>query len=359
MRRMLLIACLVILSAQPVRAETGWLAASWQCTKDCAASACDQVCAFTSEQGKKLSAASVRAMQWVQQSAVDCTPEECQRSYGLSIASKLNARRPLVVLIHGLDSGPGYFNDLSALLEEQGHQAARFEYPNDQSIAESGKLLARELAELQASHSGMRLELVAHSMGALVARSYVEGPDYAGNVDRLILLAPPNHGSTYSRWTCCSEIAEHYLLWQNHPRWHWSWPFIDGIGEAGYDLQANSAFLTELNARPRREGVCYTIVAGNRSCGWRYAARGVRLVGCCVPDFDTAADEAVRDSFTQWAFALREHPCSHDGLVAIDSARLEGVDDFVVVPADHTTIACSRDGRPPVAWPVIKARLAR
>ncbi len=319
MRRMLLIACLVVLSAQPVRAETGWLAASWQCTKSRTANACDRVCSFTSEQGQKLSAASVRD------------------AMGATVRRGLHARGMPAELrvIDSIKAGPrptagradpwaglrpGIFQRSSALLEKLGRQAARVEYPNDQSIAESGKLLARELAELRASHPGMRLELVTHSMRRTGARSYVEGPDYAGNVDRLILLAPPNHGSTYSRWTCCSEIAEHYMLWQNHPRWHWSWPFIDGIGEAGYDLQANSLFLTNLNAHPHREGIRYTIVAGNRSCGWRYAATGVRLVGYCVPDFDTAADEAVRDSFAQWAVALNEHPCSHDGLVAIDSA---------------------------------------
>jgi hypothetical protein len=48
-----------------------------------------------------------------------------------------------------------------------------------------------------------------------------------------------------------------------------------------------------------------------------------------------------------------------DGLVWLDSVRLEGVDDFVLVPADHTTIACSANGCEPVAWPTIAARLKR
>lgn len=359
MRRMLLVACLALSFAQPARAEDSWFARSWQHAKACAADGAECVQSFAAHQGKKISEASGRALKWVQQSARECTPAESKRRYGLTTPASLDDKRPLVVLIHGLDSEQQYFCDLSALLEEQGFQVARFDYPNDQAIAESGKLLTREVAELRAARQGIRLDFVTHSMGALVARSFVEGPAYDGGVERMILLAPPNHGSSYGRWSCGSEIVEHFLLWRNDARWHWSWPFLDGVGEAGDDLQPSSDFLATLNAQPRRDGVRYTIVAGNRSCGWRYAATGVRFVSCCIPDFNTAADDALRDRFVLWAGALGETACNHDGLVALDSARLEGVDDFVVVPGDHTTIACSRDGRPPAAWDVIKDRLAR
>jgi hypothetical protein len=193
----------------------------------------------------------------------------------------------------------------------------------------------------------------------MVARSYIEGPDFAGGVDRLILLAPPNQGSRYARWNCCSEMAEHFARWRSDPNWHWSWPFLDGVGEAGRDLRPGSSFLTGLNARPRREGVSYTIVAGNRSCGWRYAAASLNVVAHCVPELRIEADDRVREGLARLAANLRDRPTVGDGLVTVASAELEGVDDFVVVPADHTTIACSRDGLPPLAWETIKERLAR
>jgi len=358
MRRVMLIACLVLFSAPPARAEIGWFQSSWQSTKAFTSRACDRVGAFTAAQGKKIAAASDRAMEWVQEKALGCTPAECQRSYGLQLPESLSAERPLAVLVHGLDSGSDYFGDLAALLEQEGIQVATFDYPNDQEIARSAELFACEFAALRAARGDRQIDVITHSMGGLVARSYVEGPAYAGGVDRLILVAPPNHGSSYSRWNCCSEIAEHFMLWRNHPSWHWSWPFIDGVGEAGDDMQQDSDFLEMLNALPRRQGVRYTVIAGNRSCGWRYAATSVRLAARLIPDWNTAADAAAREQLFGWAAALRERPCSHDGLVAVESARLNGVDDFVVVPGDHTTIACSRDGLPPAAWPVIKDRLS-
>ncbi|HEX8973974.1 MAG TPA: hypothetical protein VF817_00630, partial [Patescibacteria group bacterium] len=47
-----------------------------------------------------------------------------------------------------------------------------------------------------------KVNIVAHSMGGLVSRSYVQSPDYRGDVDNLIMIATPNHGSSdvYATW---------------------------------------------------------------------------------------------------------------------------------------------------------------
>ncbi len=47
-----------------------------------------------------------------------------------------------------------------------------------------------------------QVNLVTHSMGSLVARSYVQSSSYANNVDNLIMIAPPNRGSSdvYTLW---------------------------------------------------------------------------------------------------------------------------------------------------------------
>ena len=49
----------------------------------------------------------------------------------------------------------------------------------------------------------------------------------------------------------------------------------DGLGEAGADLEPHSDFLERLNARPRREGVKYTIIAGNQHPARRMTANGL------------------------------------------------------------------------------------
>ena len=359
MRRLLLIVCTVAFLAQPARAEAGWFADSWQSTKACAARCTEKVKDFAAAQGARISAASDRARVWVRTSAARWTPEDRRPSYGLTLSAPPDDAKPLVVLVHGLDSGAAFWQDLADLLAAEGHQLAYFDFPNDQPIADSAKLLARELQSLHEAHPNLQTALLTHSMGGIVARSYVEGPDYAGGIDRLILLAPPNQGSRYARWNCCSEMAEHFALWRSDPNWHWTWPFIDGVGEAGRDLRPESSFLTNLNARPRREGVSYTIIAGNRSCGWRYTAASLGLVARCVPELRIEADDRLRERLTVWAAQLRDRPAAGDGLVTVASTRLDGVGDFVIVPADHATIACSRDDLPPIAWETIRERLAR
>lgn len=51
------------------------------------------------------------------------------------------------------------------------------------------------------SESG-KVDIVAHSMGGLVARSYIQSGDYRGDVDQFIMLGTPNHGSgdVYTLW---------------------------------------------------------------------------------------------------------------------------------------------------------------
>lgn len=358
MRRLLLVGCLVAATFAPVPAQAGWLADAWQSTKQGAAYCTEQVRDFAVDQGARISQATTRAKVWVRCKAADCTPEDRRRNYGLQFAAPLDDSKPLVVLVHGLDSGPELWSDLRELLAGEGHQLATFDYPNDQPIAASGALLAGCIGPLCENRPQLRVDLLAHSMGGLVARSFVESPAYAGQVDRLILLAPPNQGSRYARWNCFSEIAEHYWLWRNDPNWHWTWPFVDGVGEAGRDMQPGSAFLTELNARPRSPSVRYTIIAGNRNCGWRYCAESLQFVAGTIPDLRIEADDKLRNGLTRLAARLRERPAATDGLVRVSNVELAGVDDFVIVPADHATIVRGGDGCAPAAWAAIKDRLS-
>lgn len=54
---------------------------------------------------------------------------------------------------------------------------------------------------LEHSDSG-KVDIVAHSMGGLIARSYIQGETYRGDIDQLIMLGTPNHGSSdvYTLW---------------------------------------------------------------------------------------------------------------------------------------------------------------
>jgi hypothetical protein len=67
----------------------------------------------------------------------------------------------------------------------------------------------------------------------------------------------------------------------------------------------------------------------------------------------------MRDVANSWAERMRKKEFESDGLVTLDSARLEGVTDFVVIGADHTGLVWRDGTKPPPAWEIIKDRLSR
>lgn len=292
--------------------------------------------------------------QAAQRLAEDATRAQAKH-YGLHLPANFDPARPLVVLVHGFDSGPERWDDMARLLEGEGLQVARFGYPNDQAITESSALLAVEMQRFRAQNPNTRMHVIGHSMGCLVARDYVEDEHYYGGIQRLILLAPPNSGAMNVRWSIASEAVEHYRLWQTDPDWSWTWAITDGVGEAKRDLVPNSAFLASLNSRPRRSGVCYTIIAGNHHCACRYSAVAATWCADCLPD--CWGFSCARSALEGAAHRLTCETCDSDGAVPLDSAYLAGVADLHVVPGDHTTLYCSRGGNQPVAWPLVRERL--
>jgi pimeloyl-ACP methyl ester carboxylesterase len=343
----------VVSLPQQASAEYAWVTRLKQATTSAAEKAgqcwddCSAACGTTTRR-------------WLRQTADWWSPDACQKAAercGLQLPERLLSDGRLIVLIHGLDSDAGYWGDLVPLLEAEGYAVAPLVYPNDQPVDQSARLLADELTTLNARYPQLKTDIVAHSMGAIISRAYVEGDGYSGGVDRLILLAPPNQGSCYSRFSVCCDAIEHFHLWREEPAWSWTWMVADGLGEARHDIAPGSRFLADLNARGRRKGVRYTIVAGNRSCGWRYAGDLVRWSAVCLPNTQWGVN--LGGKLQIWANDLEAREAGNDGLVTVQSALLPGVDDLVVLPADHTTLVCARNGRPPVAWPVIKARLAK
>jgi pimeloyl-ACP methyl ester carboxylesterase len=274
--------------------------------------------------------------------------------YGLVLPERYDPARPLVVLIHGLDSDAAMWGTMVNLLQADGHQVAAFTYPNDGPVADAGHLLADGFADLRLKHPAAKPAMVvAHSMGGLVARHYVEGPAFRGGIDRVVMLGTPNHGSTWTGWRWAAEWHSQYKTCQREGNWTWSRLTDDGNGEAARDLQPGSEFPQDPERPP---------AAGRRAVhgGGRRPQRGPggrgglgRLHGRLVPRPDDAVvglpprpPELVTKSAE-----LRQTSAGCDGPVTVESCKLPGVDDFVVVSADHTGLAC---GQPPAAWEVVR-----
>ncbi|MGA3068391.1 MAG: hypothetical protein ABSF29_16235, partial [Tepidisphaeraceae bacterium] len=105
---------------------------------------------------------------------------EQKRRWGLLLPEKVDANRPLVILVHGLDGDEETCWALQGLLQGDGWQTAIFCYPSEEPIAKSAALLRTNCIALRETFPKMKIEMVTESMGGLVAREYVEGEGYAG-----------------------------------------------------------------------------------------------------------------------------------------------------------------------------------
>jgi pimeloyl-ACP methyl ester carboxylesterase len=280
------------------------------------------------------------------------------KTWGLKLPVDFDPNRPLVVLIHGLDSHSGIWYSMAQLLGAQGYQVAYFGFPSDGPIAEDANRLADEMAELHKAFPRLRVDLIGHSMGGLIARGYIEGDRYTQPVDRFIALGPPNHGSPWTRERFLLEANEQYWLWRINKDWSPIWMFTDGHGEAADDLKPDSGFLKALNERPRRAGVRYTIVRGDHDILTRFGADAIGAVENCLPKRVWGLRQC-QGGLKRVETRLAKMQSDGDGVVTIASANLEGVEDVITLHADHNTLAMSAYGKPPEAWPVIRERLAR
>jgi pimeloyl-ACP methyl ester carboxylesterase len=250
--------------------------------------------------------------------------------------------QPLVVLVHGYNSTPHRNAAVLAPIKNAGYPTASFAYPNDWEIHESATLLSRQLNDFAARHPDRRIALVTHSMGGLVARACIEDASLdPGNVDQLVMIAPPSQGTLVAHVAVATDIWEHWLGRSDGGCWtRWRDSVVDGLGEAADDLVPGSPFLTTLNGRSRNPRVDYSIFLGTGAAvsqdemNWMRAA--LEKTGKC-PGFATCTGK-LEDLLSDMEEIVDG---KGDGVVAIKRGRLEGVDDVVILPFGH--LNCTGD----------------
>ena len=252
--------------------------------------------------------------------------------------------RPTVCLIHGLNSTSGVFKHLFEPLEAAGYGLMLYDFPYNRDLDESSADFGRDWKEFRRKSGDKRpWSIVAHSMGSLLARSYVEHDAYDQDVASMILIAPPNRGSSLARAQTFLQMVQSLQAIQGAKRTDPLALLGDGLGAAADDMTPGSSYLKGLNARKRREGVRYHILAGDvgylnaesrKRVEAQVSGRGVlggigRLVTSQVA---TQLDE-ITDGLG-------------DGCVSVASTRLEGVEDHRVLHANHLELI-----RAPLLYP--------
>jgi pimeloyl-ACP methyl ester carboxylesterase len=272
--------------------------------------------------------------------------------------------RNSVVLIHGLDDPGQVWQILAPELVKEDFNVWLLHYPNDQPIVESAQFFSQELKGLK--QLGIdRISIVAHSMGGLVSREMLTSPEIAYSasakkwlvpeVEALIMVGTPNHGSEFARFRVFSEMRDHLVRLKKGEA-SWLGAILDGAGEAKIDLLPGSRFLTELNGRPHPQGVDMLIIAGITS-PWNESD---------INRWVSNVRQNVSAEQQEWVDDLGENMISMthglgDGLVTVESTRLEGVPHRTVEGTHLSMIrnVTKSSHRIPPAVPIIIHRLKR
>lgn len=189
----------------------------------------------------------------------------------------------IVLFIHGIigdtRSMVGSVRRAKVIREEQEQWMAEaydlvlaFDYENlNTSIEENGRLLKQRLMAVGlGSNHGKTLHVVAHSMGGLVSRWFIEREGGNGMVQHLIMLGTPNAGSP---WSTVQDLAIPLLTVGLNSLSSVVWPAkVLGILLAAVEtfdvsldqMKPNSDFMRTL-AASEAPGIPYSIVAGNTS----------------------------------------------------------------------------------------------
>lgn len=190
--------------------------------------------------------------------------------------------RPLqmVFLLHGIAKTKYDMAALAKRLRREGYAVVNWDYSSTRYRIHE---LADMLAEQVERFPNYRVHFVTHSMGGIVVRKFFSRHSLP-NAGRFVMIAPPSQGA---------ELAQFFGNWGLYQ-------YL--LGPAGQDL------------RPGSDGCC--------------ASAGIPPVEFGIIAGGTGRTIGINPLL----------PGDNDGTVTVESTRLEGAQDFALVPYPHPVI---------------------
>lgn len=190
----------------------------------------------------------------------------------------------VVVLVHGLWRSLWAMEPMARRLHEEGFSTVNFPYASFRLSLDG---MAARLLSVVKGYEGRRVHFVTHSLGGVVARRLL-GQVVPDGMGRVVMLAPPHGGSEIVDWL--GKVRMRGVL-----------------GPAGRFLSSDfmQGYVDVVPAE-----VETAVIMGRRSL---------------LPFFRGVLD------------------AENDGIVSVERGRVEGMNAFEVVDADHTFIS-SEDG---------------
>ncbi|MGF1751129.1 MULTISPECIES: lipase family alpha/beta hydrolase [Vibrio] len=202
-----------------------------------------------------------------------------------------NHQSQQVVIVHGLGRSAWSMQTMSDLVSKQGYQVCVVDYPTlrrsiDETLQQSASAISDCITQFEQAdfvHTNQsKTHFVGHSLGGLMIRSYLANhPDFVSSKEmgEVVFLGTPNHGS---------DVADFFV--DNG--------LLSLLGETATSLTTDPNSFPNSLPQPNYE---FGVIAGTQS----------------YPVFSGMFDN------------------SNDGLVSVESTKLEGMKDFVEVDIKH------------------------
>jgi len=193
-----------------------------------------------------------------------------------------------VVLLHGAGRSWRAMKHMEKALDREGYQVYNLGYPSRQMPIEMlSDFVNAQIRELRLDPQ-MKIHFVVHSLGGIVLR-YLLKHAKPINLGRVVMLAPPNQGA---------KLAD---VFARLPFYNWI------LGPAGMQIGKGPDSVPNCLGPVEYE---VGIIAGNRSIN--------PILSILIPGAD-------------------------DGRIAVESTKLAGMTDFLVLPCIHPLIMNDKD----------------